>query len=105
VPEEGLLRFTCKLLNELGLNHVQVKTYQDWTVDIARKTFGSSFESNINYDAQGEVVKFKRQDTLVDIFSSLASKRAELFSQKIKEFLGVSPSILDLKKNKSINLG
>lgn len=101
-PTAGLCRLTKLLLDGLGLQDVQIETFDRWIAQQTRKTLGK-LPTRYCHDTPFKVIQFKRHPALRSVFRTLtAAKLAEWYKQLQPKFASddvlaqlMAPSALD----------
>ncbi len=87
VPEEGLVRLTRSLLQELGLGEVQVATVDGWLATQVRRLF-RGLPKRLSDDTPAGVIRFKRHPAMRGALKELAELRAVQFAARMDDVLG-----------------
>ena len=87
VPEEGLVRLTRSLLQELGLGEVQVSTVEGWMARQVRKMF-RGLPRRESEDTPAGVIRFKRHPALRAVLEEQATRAALQFARRMDDALG-----------------
>ncbi len=87
VPEEGLVRLTRSLLQELGLGEVQVSTVESWLAHQVRKMF-RGLPKQESPDTPANVIRFKRHPAMQAVLVEQAERSAQRFAHRMDDLLG-----------------
>ncbi len=98
VPEEGLVRLTRSLLQELGLGEVQVSTVDGWLTTQVRTLF-RGLPRRIADDTPAGVIRFKRHPAVAGALAELADLRARQFAGRMDDTLGTRGVFADLYRD------
>jgi DNA helicase-2/ATP-dependent DNA helicase PcrA len=82
VPEEGLVRLTAAILEELGLERVGVYTYDHWIARQARRVF-RDLPRRECLDPPGRVVHLKRHPALRNVLPDLVERLGRELAQRL----------------------
>jgi DNA helicase-2/ATP-dependent DNA helicase PcrA len=84
VPEKGLVRLSQKILANLGIENVEIATYDYWVAKQARRV-AQNFPRKICDFTPLSVIKFKRHKALLDIIPEYIDLRRKDIANRITE--------------------
>jgi DNA helicase II / ATP-dependent DNA helicase PcrA len=87
VPEPGLLRLSQRLLADLGIDGVQVRTFDDWIRAEARRVF-PWLPARESPDPPFAVSRFKRHPAMLAALDRLIDESAQRFAARLDHRLG-----------------
>jgi DNA helicase-2/ATP-dependent DNA helicase PcrA len=94
VPEEGLVRLTAAILEELGLERVGVYTYDRWIAQQARRVFRDLPRRECP-DPPGRVVHLKRHPALRNVLPDLVERVGRELAQRLDRRLAGRGAVLE----------
>ena len=86
VPEEGLLRLTKSLLEELGLGAVSVTTVDDWFTEQGRSLF-PNLPTKLSVSTPASIIRLKRHPALYAQLEGLANDAGQACAADIDRLL------------------
>jgi DNA helicase-2/ATP-dependent DNA helicase PcrA len=89
VPEEGLVRLTRALLEELGMHEIAVSTVDNWFKEQAQRLF-PQLPSRIADSAPASVIRLKRHPALAARLGQLATEAGQACAAEIDRQLPVA---------------
>lgn len=93
VPEPGLLRLSQRLLADLGIEGVAVRTFDDWIRGEARRAF-SWLPARESPDPPFAVSRFKRHPAMLAALDRLIDESARSFAVRLDRRLGTKGAVL-----------
>jgi DNA helicase-2/ATP-dependent DNA helicase PcrA len=100
VPDTGLVRLSRKILKTLGLDRVRVSTYDEWITQLARNWL-KSLPNRICQETPARVSRFKRHPAMLELFSALADRRWQIFTDQAEKELGFWSDIREIFERSS----
>lgn len=86
VPEQGLVRLSRKILDELRMNQVKLTTFDDWISWQGRHILRTLPRKKCQ-TTPSKVIRFKRHEAIFSVFDELERHRTQICSFQIKREL------------------
>ncbi|MCX6129711.1 MAG: AAA family ATPase [Proteobacteria bacterium] len=99
VPEEGLVRLSRKLLDSLGLEQVEVRTFDAW-IEVQARRMLRSLPEKTNDWVSSNVSRLKRHPALLKIFPEIVRRQMEEIIRSMDRLLPGSQHIYDLLRDR-----
>jgi DNA helicase-2/ATP-dependent DNA helicase PcrA len=95
VPEEGLVRLTKTLLDELGMSGVRVTTIDEWFIEVGRSRF-PDLPTKLSVSTPASVVRLKRHPAFCARLAQVALGAGLGCAVELDRLLGVDAEIREL---------
>jgi len=95
VPEEGLVRLTRTLLEELGMSAVRVTTIDEWFVEVGRKRL-PALPKKLSVSTPAAVVRLKRHPAFCAHLEAVADAAGRACAEELGRLFRTEHEILDL---------